>query len=377
MRWVALVLGLGWTASAQASPAARAARLVDASVAAYQAGDLGRALKKLDRAIALDPQSQALHWMRVQLLDAIRPMVEGPTAEAFTTALLTELALTAALDPDTEVGRFAAGLHRKLTTGDSFPEPTAACPDEAVSRYDAAEALFGKGDMAGARRGYDDALALCPDHPVWWTYAGDAALAVGAVEDAAADYGKALELAPCYWVAHRFLADVLAREGDTAASHDHLVSAVACNPIYDLAWNDLERTVGPGWRRVVAAPPADRATVTVTPDTDPETLVGALLAKAPWAAWQDAASAAGGSALDQHRAGARAALVKLGELGELGPRSEGLWALLAQADAAGQLDAALFLSTADPDLLAEYPAWLAAHPGEAEAWIRGALAPLP
>lgn len=374
-----LVFGLLLSSPAHAGKAERIDKLIAASVEAFRAGDYAASLAKLDRAIALNPGSQELHWARISLLGRYSQVADPSMSGDIAAAMLAECALTASLDPSSSLGQLAAGLATSLTRGSLFPTPSADCSDEAVARFNVAEALFGRGDMAGARRAYDDALALCPEHPVWWTYSGDAALEVGAVSDALADYDKALSLAPCYWVAHRFAADVILRAGgELSRVYDHLVSATACNPTYDLAWNDLQTLVGDRWRRSLAEPPAEPGVISIEASTGGEAAALALVQAAPWARWDQAMKSNKGSALERQRAAVRAGLPLVVQLLEVQPDLDlGVWSLWHEAEAAGLLDAAIFLASTDNELLGEYLDWREAHPGESEAWIRRTLAPFP
>lgn len=372
-----LLLCLGLSAPAHAGKTERVSKLMEASVAAYKQGDLFKAIDKIDRAIKIAPGSQELRWARVQLLSRLLQTVDGAAATLVDTEVNQECARIANLDPDSGLGKLALGLLRKVSTAELFPEPSTACSDEAKARVNQAELLFGRDDMAGARRAYDEALALCPDNAIWWTWSGDAAFSLGAIQDALADYEHALSLEPCYWVAHRFAADVIFRtDGDRRQVYDHLVSAVACNPTYDLAWNDLEGLVGPGWRRELLSPPADPSRVSISASGSGEDATKALIAAAPWIAWSAQMEVAEGSALTRYRGAARAGLGLIAPmLAEDNGATYGVWSLLAEADAADQLDAALFLLSDDTALLSEYLAWRAEHPGESEALIRTLLAP--
>lgn len=362
--------------SALAGKAERAQKLATASVEAFNKGDPSKALDKIDKAIALAPEDPELHWMRFSLLVRVCPQLGPDAVEVCDAALEEELVNVARLDPNGPLGNMAAGLLKKSASAGIFPDPTVECSAEAHQLYESAEVAFSGGDFAGARKSYDAALALCPEQPVWWTYAGDAALKVGDTADAITDYEKALGLSPCFWVAHRFLADVQFGQGERDTAYHHLVQSVACNPMYDLAWHDLEALTGAGWRRELSRPPEVSGVVTVTPGQSPEQTALALLNTVLWGPYQTALQSAEGSQLDRHRAGARAGLAAWVGLGANGP-APGVWTIWAEADAAGLLDAALFLTTEDMALLAEYPAWYAGHAGEPERLVREILAPQP
>lgn len=361
---------------AHAGKAERAHKLATASVEAFNKGEASKALDKLDKAIALTPEDPELHWMRFNLLAQVCPQLGPDVAEACAAAIEAEIVAVAQLDPDGPLGKMAAGLLKKASSATIFPEPEVACSAEATQTYEAAEVAFSARDYAAARKGYDAALALCPEQPVWWTYAGDAALQSGDTADAITDYEKALGLSPCFWVAHRFLADVQFQQGERETAYHHLVQSVACNPMYDLAWHDLEAMAGAGWRREIMQPPAAAGVVTVTPGQSPEQTAKSLFDAVLWGPYQTAVQGAEGSQIDRHRAGARAAIAAWIDLSTR-DQPPGLWGVWAEADAAGLLDAALFLTTEDMALLAEYPTWYAGHAGEPERLVREILAPQP
>jgi tetratricopeptide (TPR) repeat protein len=215
-----------------------------------------------------------------------------------------------------------------------------------------------------------------------WTYYGDALLNQGDSEGALKQYAQAISLDACAWTAHRFTADVLIKTGELEAAQTAAAHAVACNPEYTTAWATVDRVaIGRGGRLLIQSP-LSLPTVETGEDGSPLVLLpdGLNVGSPDGAAWQayalianvedflsalisqgglEVSFSSSASPLGQQRSAVQAGL-DIWVAPETGSSSSP-WSVLAAAQEAERLDAAILVLFLDEDLLPEFIAFREAH----------------
>ena len=353
MRLLLVVLSLSLAGPALAGKVERAEKLALKANEAREDGKRSRAVKLAERALKKDPTNttalfvranENLHILQEFMDIAVRARESGDTEAASSANLIVQILGNDVLSDfqaivELDPGSVEAGISRQLIaalTGKadrvSMSLPRAECPADAVAAHDKAEEAFSARDMVAASEHYATALGQCDSAATWWVHYGDAAHALGKSDLALERYGEALEREPCHWQAHRFMGDVMMRAGkDPNAAMGHFILAVTCNPTYEPAWSNLGPLGGRGFGPIRRSDDAEGHAAVE------EALEGA----------------AGGSALARHRAAVTGVL-------DAGAPETPLWAELATAREADQLDAAIFVHLMDEGLIVEYTGWV--HP---------------
>jgi tetratricopeptide (TPR) repeat protein len=304
------------------------------AAAAEDHGDVAAAVKYATKALAKDPSNaDALYARGMALWTVATYGGMGDASAAYLQQSRRDLQQLIQVEPGSIRSTVARGLLSAHQA--TLPEPDYRCPADSVAKFQAADQAFALGDRATARAGYEAALEGCPGNATWWAYHGDTAFDAGDIAGALADYEHALTVDPCNWMAHRFAADAMLRQGDGAGALIHQVAAVQCNPGYEIGWTALGG---------------------VSASLRPFPPVGTQA----WAAYSEAKLHGEGTALERTVSAVR---------GVAATNADPFWAALAAADASGQLEPAVFVMLLDDELIAEYPAWLADHPGELATWV--------
>lgn len=202
--------------------------------------DYPRAVAALERALAISPDSNPIHY---QLGLAYRGA--GHTAKA--AAHLRRQGDAASVVP---VDPLMDSLRESLDTGgahlrrgldamerrdwpaavDSLRKATAASPNDAAAHLNLGTALFLSGDRASARTAFDAAARIAPDLPKARYMLGLLAEAEARDPEAMDHFTAAVRLDPGYVEAHGSLADALRRTGRTEASLTHYLKVLSLNP---------------------------------------------------------------------------------------------------------------------------------------------------
>lgn len=331
------------------SHAASADRLAAKAERAYDAHDYEKALNKCLKALEKDPN----HLQGASVCGATLLMVGTSVGDDEMASKGAEvLNLVAQADPKNKHVMFWAAV-LQLNTPRLIPEPEVRCSAAAQANWDKAEAAFSQNDMRAAQGYYESATALC-ENPKLWTWYGDTFFAAGDYQGAIAAYDHALEIEPCYWAARRFKGDALVQQGQVPEGIRWTASAIACNPEYATAWSYLDPMLDP---RVDAArghraPPVTPGVITLDED-----------ARAPWRGdvatiYQAQMQMGLTTGVPVSRTQAVAAVLgHLRELDALDKPGMELWALLDQAEQAGQLEEALFILMLDETSVEDFLAY--------------------
>jgi tetratricopeptide (TPR) repeat protein len=126
---------------------------------------------------------------------------------------------------------------RQLTrrTSTVLHQPNAS----AMAALNDADRLFAARNYEAALAGFTDAQRLDPQWAVPWIYAGDCQFALGRVVEAEALYRKGTQIEPLHPQGWRFLADALAKQGKRDEAIAALFGALAAQPDYMPAWENL------------------------------------------------------------------------------------------------------------------------------------------
>jgi len=339
-----------------ASPATRAQKLVERAHAALGDDPL-KAYQLSGKAIDADPVNAEAHFVRGSAGITIAGRLNDPDVAAMALSLAREdLQFVVAHSDDA----FDVGLARTLlamgTHAPVLEDPTAECSSSATMAFNVAEAALGRGDFGTARSAYQDAVDGCPQNAQWWAYYGDAWFNSGDYAIAQEMYNRALLIEPCYWSALRFRGDARMREGHVVEGMNDAITAVACNPGYEIGWGYVEAAFQAIDARMLREP-VERP--------GPEAVAGSDL-PAVWAAYYGARAASDGDALERERAGIRAGVATWTTLA--GPPTSPLWQAMADAEANGKLDA---------DLRDAFLAYRKAHLDDLVEYIRADLVVFP
>ncbi|MCB9793066.1 MAG: tetratricopeptide repeat protein [Alphaproteobacteria bacterium] len=358
-----LLLLLTLSAADAASPrqARRSDKLAVAAEQAFSEGELNEAYRRSTKAIDLDETNALAYQVRGVTLLVASEAPENPLADEQRQEAELMLRICSELDPSGPVGGLARDLIARIEARGLIAEPSPECSAEAHAALDAAEAAFQSQDLLEAERQYEQALALCPDAVPWYTWYGDVWFAQRDFEHAIELYQKSIDLDPCFWPAHRFIADARAHQGRMDEALEDAARAVACNPSYGFGWSFLDalaiRAGGVSLRV-----DTDKPTILPTPDGAELLLpdgqrqapgfqggIGLLYATAKVGAGDTL------TPLQRERAAVRQVLMFVRQSADQLPDEDlALWALLAQADAEGYLDEAIFVLLLDEDLLPEF-----------------------
>jgi len=352
--------------------------------------DLQGALRAATEAVALDPKSYQIRMQRVAILFRVRGA--GKTAadnQRIEDTLRADLRAAIAAAPGSTAAGVARDALAKLDRGAPIAAPLASCTPAATAEFDEAERLFGSKRLEESLAHYERAAAQCPENPAIWTSYGDAFFMLGDLPKARHNFETALAKSPWHAQAHRFLADTLGRQRQVEAAYHECVLAVVSDPTYDAAWGYLASIIQARkgtWGRVVAVKPtitrdaAGKVEVGMSPQAlDPGwmayTLTRSTSSLRPAGAGPaPSAAPTAPTALAAEREAVRAALtVRAERRADAAP----FWDMMARADQAGFLDEAIFLDLPDAELLAEYPAYRAAHGDRLVRYVETVLAPLP
>ena len=361
----ALLSGLSAPLAAPAQAATREERAQKFTVKAARAfdeGDVSNAFKFANKALALNPQDVHALFVRGMLAFSIGGQIDGENGPKLMAAGLRDLLMVSTLAPDTEMGSIARDTVMSMTSQNPFPEPAYDCPPAAQAALNEAERWYSLRQPAQARAHYEAALQGCPQNANWWVFYGDVFFMAENYPGARQQYTKALERDPCNWMAHRFMADAWAKEGDAQSSYESLLRALTCNPGYAAAQQNLRSLVESrrGTWLMGRAPVRSR-----------QAALGGT-----WAVLAEArkrASAGGGTPIEQERAAVLEALTAWRKA----PDSDTTWKALSEAEARGELDSAIFLLLMDPALYADYIPWRDAHMDELVRFLGARLATAP
>jgi tetratricopeptide (TPR) repeat protein/serine/threonine protein kinase len=111
-------------------------------------------------------------------------------------------------------------------------------PDYAVAFNCQGSARFGKGDFEGAIEDYSEAIRLNPDYAVALTNRGNARCGKGDFEGAIKDYGEAIRLKPDYEVALTNRGNARCGQGDFEGAIKDCSEAIRLKPDYADAFNN-------------------------------------------------------------------------------------------------------------------------------------------
>lgn len=243
-----LALCLLLPTASQAAPKTkeeRAARLAGKATELREAGRYAPAKRKIDRALKLDPNNAEAWANQGLLMLAGAQMLQGEPELAAAALELSVFSMEKVLELEPD-GKWAPLARQVVSTlGQRAPllsEPVVVCSDAAEARLAEAEAAFAARDWAQAEIGYRAALKDCPGRPQTWLYLGDVYFGLGHMDKALEMYDESLARAPCFWSAHRFKGDALARSGEPEEALISFVLAVSCNPHYAMGWDFLN-----GW----------------------------------------------------------------------------------------------------------------------------------
>ncbi len=349
-----------------ASPASRAQALAERAHAKADEDPL-KAYRLAGKALQADPTNIEAHYVRGSAGFTIADRLSDSAIAGMARSLAREdLEYVAAHSRDP----FVLGLVRTLLgAGQREPvlaDPNVECSAEATMAFNLAEAALGRKDYAAARGAYEQAVTGCPSNAVWWAYYGDAWFDAGEYGIAREKYNRALQIEPCYWSALRFRGDSYMREGNVVAGMTDTLTALACNPGYEIGWGYLESTVGVA-NATVAREVVYRPEIADVASSD---------LPAVWAAYF-AARAAGPSddVVEQERRGVRAGVAAW--RGLAGPPESKLWAAMETADQKGLLDPAIYIWLLDKELLPAFLEYRKAHLGDLVDYIRSELVVFP
>ncbi|MCB9742619.1 MAG: tetratricopeptide repeat protein [Alphaproteobacteria bacterium] len=339
----------------------RAAKLADDAEQAFADGELSRAYRHSTRAIELDEGNALAYQVRGVTLLVASEQPDNPMADEQRQEAELMLRICAELDPVGPVGALARDLIARIEARGLIAEPSPECSAEATAALEQAEAAFQAQALDEAHQHYQRALALCPGAVPWYTWYGDVWFAQRDFEKAVDLYQQSLDLDPCFWPAHRFIADARAHQGRMDQALEEAARAVACNPSYGFGWTFLDalamRAGGVSLRVDVDKPailPTPEGAELLLPNEQHQAPgfrggIGLLYATAKVSAGDTL------SPLQRERAAVRQVLVFVRQsAAELPDEDLAIWALLAQADAEGYLDEAIFVLLLDEDLLPEF-----------------------
>ncbi len=213
------------------------------------------ARKAAERSLSLRENADALGVLvLLDLDDASAPLPKDPgvardEGERRSSALTASMARLEKLDPSRVELGIARTVIQVSTEGDLLEPQMAPCSATAQQHDLMAEQAFAAGNVAVALKEYDAALAGCPTASTWWTYSGDALKQQGDPRGAIDRYETAVTIDPCHHIAHRFLADTMAglpdlRKEEIDLVARHALDAVVCNPHYEAGWSTLGAMLG-------------------------------------------------------------------------------------------------------------------------------------
>lgn len=119
-------------------------------------------------------------------------------------------------------------LLEKMEPQPGTPGPPESSP--AMQDFNAAEKLFGSGDMKGAAALYEKALDKDPKFYLAALYSGDALFKSGDCPAAGTYYAKAIAIDPNHETAYRYYGDCLMKMNDMSRARDMYVDALLCQP---------------------------------------------------------------------------------------------------------------------------------------------------
>lgn len=351
------------TPAAQASPASKAQDLAERAHEKLGTDPLG-AFRLAAKALERDPLNIEAHLVRGSAGMSLAPRLPDPdVARLALTLAHSDLTFVAEHSQDPfEVG-MARGL---LNLGEEravMPEPITECSATATRAFDIAEMAFAKRDYEAARVAYEVAVTECPANPTWWAYYGDAWFDVGEYAIAREKYNRALQIEPCYWSALRFRGDAYMHEGNVVAGMTDTLTALACNPGYEIGWGYLASTVAVAGAELIREP-------VVRP------VAGAGPVPAVWIAYEEARHASiAVDALGKERDGVQAGLRTIRSLTPT--TTSPLWRALDAAEADGTLDDAIYIWFFNKDLLPGFLAYREEHLPQLVEYIRTHLVAFP
>ena len=363
LAWILLQLVVG---PSFASPAARSDKLTEKAHAALSDDPL-KAYKLAGKAIEADPMNAEAHFVRGSAGITIAGRLNDQRVAGMAITLARE-DLKFVVSHSDEA--FDVGLARTLlslgTRAPVLEDPTAECSSEATLAFNVAEAALGRGDFATARGAYQDAVDGCPGNAQWWAYYGDAWFNSGDYAIAQEMHNRALLIEPCYWSALRFRGDARIRDGHVVEGMNDAITAVACNPGYEIGWGYVQAALEALDARMLREPvdrpePADVAT------SDLPTVWTAYFAARDGSASDDP--------MERERSAIRAGVTTWQALS--GPPPSPLWAAMAAADTEGRLDAAIYTWLLDMDLRDGFLAYRKDHLAELVDYIRSDLVVFP
>lgn len=362
MAWILcwLLVGVSF-----ASPASRAQALADRAHEKLDVDPL-KAYQLAGKALEADGQNLEAHYIRGSAgLTIASRLTDARYVEMARTLAKQDLEFVAEHSTDP----FEIGLVRTLLGAGRPPvlaDPLVACSPEATMAFDQAEAALGRKDYSTARSAYEQAVTACPANAVWWAYYGDAWFNDGEYGIAREKYNRALQIEPCYWSALRFRGDAYMHEGNVVAGMADTLTALACNPGYEIGWGYLSSTVG------VAG-----ATLTREPVYKPEPKdVARSDLPSVWTAYYAARTPnPEGDVLEQERRGIRAGVAAWRELP--GPPTSALWSAMAAADTNGTLDPAIYIWFFDAELLPGFLEYRKDHLQDLVDYIRADVVVFP
>jgi len=173
-------------------------------LALHAIGEFDAALASCDRALAFQPAYAEALFNRGNSLRAMGR--SGDALESYERALAIRPEYVEALF---NRGQVLEELRRFAEAAASYERVVALRPEYADARYQLGNALRGMGKQREAVARYDETLALRPSHAEALNNRGNALLALGRWQDALASYDAAVAFAPTLAAAHNNRGNVL------------------------------------------------------------------------------------------------------------------------------------------------------------------------
>lgn len=123
------------------------------------------------------------------------------------------------------------------------PQPGTPAPPQdspAMKDFNAAEKLFGSGDMKAAAELYKKALDAYPNFYLAALYTGDSLFKAGDCPAAGEYYAKAIAIDPNHETAYRYYGDCLTKMREMTRARDMYVDALLCQPYQKTTRGSLE-----------------------------------------------------------------------------------------------------------------------------------------
>jgi len=290
---------------------------------------------------------------------------------------------------DTEDAAFARDSLREIRGARLFPDTLTGCSAESLEALDSAEEEFARGRFDASLPDYRRAVEGCPQSATMRVAFADAFYSRGDFRQAREEFRAAIERDPWNRAAWRYLSDTEQKLANSYAAWEAAMFAVLSDPLYEMGWVTLGHNIAGGpaalgrvridkpYVNIEKGSPVIHMVI-VEPRTNGTDVDGPL-----WSGYATMAALVfpdtpGKSHLEIERARVNGVLETYGRsVPDPATSRRGFWDLMADAEAAGFLDEAIYVHLMDNSMATEYAAFRTAHRERLVEFMKRMVAPPP